>query len=72
MSKWEVGGGAESKVLPRPRYSLHLASTVLVAEPPRLLRTVTLWGFVGQLIRSSYLPLPRLVIVPISSLVEVT
>ena len=52
-----------------PRY---FAATVLVAEPPRLLRTVTLCGFEGQENWPLYLPPPSFVSVPMSAPVEVT
>jgi hypothetical protein len=67
-----VGREAESKVLPRPRWPCHLAVTTLVAEPPRLLRTVMFCGLVAQVNSPRYLPPPSLVSVPICWPVEVT
>jgi hypothetical protein len=55
-----------------PRRDSYFADTVRVAEPPRLLRTVTLCGFVGQENWPLYLPPPSFVSVPISSPVEET
>ena len=46
--------------------------TVLVAVPPRVLRTVMFCGLLGQVKRPSYLPPPLLLSVPINWLVEVT
>lgn len=53
----------------RPHY---FAATVRVAEPPRLLRTVTLCGFEGHVNWPLYLPPPSFVSVPMSAPVEVT
>jgi hypothetical protein len=50
----------------------YLAVTALVAEPPRLLRTVMFCGFVAQVNCPLYLPPPSFVIVPMSSPVAVT
>ena len=55
-----------------PERSYHLETTVWVAEPPRLLRTVMFCGLLGHVKRPSYLPPPLLVSVPINWLVEVT
>jgi hypothetical protein len=50
----------------------YLTVTVLVAEPPRLLFTVTLPGFEGQLNSPRLRPPPSFVSVPMSAFADVT
>src|SRR6266851_5551309 len=57
---------------PRPSSTHYFAWTALVAEPPRLLRTVMFCGFTGHENWPVYLPPPLLASVPISPPVEVT
>jgi hypothetical protein len=67
-----VEGSTQPRALLSASYlaSTHLTVTVLVAEPPRLLRTVIFSGFVGHVNWPPYLPPPLLLSVPMAWPVE--